>query len=310
MNRMIRIVCLVSIVLSISLMGYAQPKEIALWPAVAPYSEGLALTEAVQNRGTDAWIDRAITKISAPSIMMFPPAKPNGFAVLICPGGAYARVVVDKEGYDVARWFNSFGVTAFVLKYRLPAEGHAQPSLVPLSDAQRALRTIRKNAAEWKINPDRIGVMGFSAGGHLAASLGTLYEKKAYARVDDVDDLSARPDFMILMYPVISLEDDITHVDSRKVLIGETPTAELKKELSLEQQVTANTPKAFIALADDDSGVNPENSIRFYQALKKAKVPCELHIFREGGHGFGLAKALWPTNQWTTLCQNWLTTLP
>ena len=192
------------------------------------------------------------------------------------------------------------GLSVFVLTYRLPGGGHALASEVALQDAQRAVRLVRKNAAAWGLRADRVGVMGFSAGGHVAASLGTKYDRKAYEPVDEADALSARPDFLALVYPVVSMEGGVTHDVSRQELIGAEPSASAVEEHSLDKHARPDMPPTFLLHADDDSAVNPENSIRLYRALRANKIPAELHIFRKGEHGFavrftkGLPVAVWP----------------
>ncbi len=281
---------------------------IKLWPATAPGSEKVKLEEQVVERSKQADVqDRAIMGITQPEIISLPadPSRANGTAVLICPGGAYARVTLDKEGYDIAKWLNQEGISAFILKYRLPGEGHTEQYKVPLQDAQRAMRIIRSNAAVWNINPQKIGVMGFSAGGHLASTLGTKYQAAVYSPVDACDQQSARPDFMVLLYPVISMQDGITHEESRKNLLGKTPSSTLMAEFSTDERVTGDTPPTFIAQAHND-GVSTENSVQFYLALKQAGVQAELHIFRRGGHGFGIRGAKGPIAIWPQLCMDWM----
>ncbi|TCN25095.1 alpha/beta hydrolase [Mesobacillus foraminis] len=284
-------------------------KEILLWDGAAPGSENVELTQQIIERSKDPKVlDRAIVGISKPSIIPFFPAKgkANGTAVLIMPGGGYERVVFDKEGYDIAQWLNSKGVTAFVLKYRLPAEGHDQGHLAPLQDAQRAMRLIRENASEWGINADSLGVLGLSAGGHLASTLGTKYDEEVYKATSKTDQQSARPDFMILNYPVISMDEEITHAGSRKNLLGAQPSDEMAKLFSSELNVDQDTPPAFIVHANDDTGVPSKNSVLFYQALNEANVEAEMHIFRKGGHGFGIRLAEGPISLWTELAEEWM----
>lgn len=284
--------------------------EIALWPATAPGSSGLSIKEVVTERSKDpAVFDRAYTGITKPTLTAYVPARPNGTALLVAPGGAYMRVVADKEGADIGKAFNQAGVTVFVLKYRLPGEGHASRQDVPLQDAQRAIRTIRKNAADWGLNPSRIGVLGLSAGGHLMATLGTRFDKKTYEPVDAADTLDARPNFLALLYPVISMDAQWTHADSRKMLLGDAPSAAQIEAFSAERQVSRVVPPTFIALADDDNGVNPMNSILFYRSLKQAGVPAELHVFPQSGHGFGIRLAQGSARQWPRLMLDWMTSL-
>jgi acetyl esterase/lipase len=282
--------------------------EIMLWPGVAPGSEGLRLTQTITERSTDPKVhDRAITGVTEPSIVPFFPSngRINGAAVLILPGGGYARLAFDKEGYDIAQWLTSIGVTAFVLKYRLPGEGHEHGYNVPLQDAQRAARIIRRRASEWEIDVNRVGVMGFSAGGHAASTLGTQYSKPVYSPVDSADHLSAKPNFMLLGYPVISMKDGVTHVGSRENLIGQDPSQEMIDEFSSELHVGAATPPTFIVQANDDS-VSTENSVLFYRALKNSVVDAEMHIFRKGGHGYGIRNAKGSLALWPMLAHEWL----
>jgi acetyl esterase/lipase len=272
--------------------------ELFLWPGAAPGSEQLELNQQVVDRSTDSSIkDRAIMGVSAPSIIPYFPerGRGNGSAVLIAPGGAYERIAFDKEGDDVAKWFNSLGVTAFVLKYRLPAEGHRNGGPAPLQDAQRAMRLVRSNAERWSLNPNKIGFIGFSAGGHLASSLGTRYMEQVCAPVDEADQLDARPNFLILGYPVIYPRESVTK-----------PNRSPLQMYPGDQRVDSNTPPAFLFHAHDDVSVFTEHSIRFYLALKQANVEAELHIFRAGGHGFGIRRANGPIALWTRLCEDWL----
>jgi len=208
-------------------------------------------------------------------------------AVVICPGGGYARLAMEKEGFEVAQGFNALGVAGIVLKYRLPADGYRHP--VPLRDAQRAIRTARGRAAEWKLDPKRIAILGFSAGGHLASTAGTHFHDTDKKAVDAIDTLNCRPDLMVLVYPVISFKR-FFHSGSKNNLLGSNPDSAMVEYLSNETQVTPETPPAFLVHSGDDKGVPPENSIHFYLAMKKAGVSAEMHIYREGGHGFGMKK--------------------
>lgn len=246
-----------------------------------------------------------ISKISKPTLTIFlpPAAKANGTAVVICPGGGYGIVAAGHEGYEVAKKFNEMGVAAFVLKYRIPnPQKQTDPSIAPLQDAQQAIIMVRSNAQKWNINPSRIGIMGFSAGGHLASTAGTHFEK---ALIDNPGNISVRPDFIILIYPVISADSSIMHAGSFKNLLGEKATPEELAEYSNEKKVEGNTPPSFLVHASDDNGVSANNSIVFYQALIKNKVPAELHIYEKGGHGFGMHN---PTTkeEWMDRCKNWL----
>lgn len=282
-----------------------------IWEGTAPGSEGVSIVEREIERSTDPRVkNRAYTGITRPSITPFPAAKPNGTAVLLMTGGAYERVTWEKEGVDLARILNDNGVTVFILKYRLPAEGHANRQWVPLQDAQRAIRTIRANARNWGLDPGRIGALGYSAGGNLAATLGVLYNHPAYEARDAIDGESARPDFLALIYPVISMDPAITHAGSSENLLGKVATAEMLKQMSADENVTAETPPTFLVHAHDDDLVSPENSIRMYRALHRAKVPAELLLFGKGGHGFGVkgVRGL-PAEKWPALFLDWLNDL-
>lgn len=271
--------------LFISTMIFAQqPIEISLWPDGMPNSNGLTGTEEDLEGGR-------VANVVNPSIAVYRPEKPNGMAIIMCPGGGYARLAMGHEGHDMAAWFTTQGITYVVLKYRMP-NGHYE---VPLSDAEQAIRIVRQHAAEWNINPHRIGIMGASAGGHLAASLATLYSSQ-----------ETRPDFQVLFYPVISMKEGVTHAGSRVNLIGEKPSAELEKKYSLEQQVNAQTPQAFIMLSSDDGAVPPANSLGYYEALLKNHVPATLHAYPIGGHGWGFRDNFTYKRQWTGELEKWL----
>jgi len=225
-------------------------------------------------------------------------------AVIVCPGGGYSHLSMEKEGSKIAEWLNSFGVTAFVLRYRHGGTGHKHP--IPMQDGQRAIRTVRSRAAEWGIDPNKIGVMGFSAGGHLTSTLGTHFDAGDPTAADPIDRASSRPDFLILCYPVISLAASYTHTGSRDSLLGKNPDADLLQSLSNETQVTHETPPTFLFHTDEDTAVPAENSIVFYEALRKAGVPAELHVYRKGGHGAGLAQDIPGTSDWPARCRAWL----
>jgi acetyl esterase/lipase len=287
--------------------GPSGAEEIAIWPGTAPGSQGASAKQEVVERSKDPAVkDRAVFGVTRPTLEVWKPQTPNGTAVIVMPGGAYQRVVVDKEGMEMGDRLTKDGVTVFVLTYRLPVGGHAQAANVALQDAQRAVRLVRKNAQEWGLKPDHIGVMGFSAGGHVAASLGTSFDKKVYDAVDDADTVSARPDFLALIYPVISMDAGVTHEESRRNLLGTEPSEAAINEYSADKHVRADMPPTFLLHADDDSQVTTENTIRFYRALKAAKVSTELHIFRKGEHGFGLrfTKGL-PVAVWPDLYVAW-----
>jgi acetyl esterase/lipase len=247
---------------------------------------------------------KEIRKISTTTLTLFlvPKEIANGTAVVICPGGGYSKVVMNKEGYKVAKWLNSLGISAFVLKYRLPNDLiMIDKTIGPLQDVQEALRIVRKNSEQWNINPTKIGIMGFSAGGHLASTLSTHYNQEVYHS----NKISARPDFSILIYPVISMEKDITHIGSKNSLLGTEASNELIENYSNEKQIDKNTPKTFIVHAVDDKAVPVENSINYLLALKNNDIPSELHVFEEGGHGFGLGRS-GTSYYWPEYLEKWL----
>jgi acetyl esterase/lipase len=263
----------------------AKPSVILLWPNGAPGAAG--------NEEKDK-----------PTLTVFlPPAgKANGAAAVVCPGGGYGALAVDHEGKQVAEWLNSLGVTAFMLKYRLAPRYH-HPA--PLQDAQRAMRTVRARAKEWNVDPKRIGIWGFSAGGHLASTVATHFDN-GHPAEDPIEEASCRPDFAILAYPVISMERPYTHVGSRQNLLGQNPDPALVENLSNDKQVTSETPPTFLFHTNADSGVLPENSVLFYLALRKAKVPSELHIYEKGPHGVGLAPADSILSTWKDRLADWM----
>ena len=242
-----------------------------------------------------------ISKVSIPDITIFPASNSStkNPAVIICPGGGYSILAYNLEGTDVAKIFNSWGVTAIVLKYRLPNDAIMKDKSVgPLQDAQSALLYVRENAQQLNIDPQKIGIMGFSAGGHLAATASTHFNQ---SYISNPQSVSLRPDFSILAYPVISFTDSLAHMGSRENLIGKNPSRDLINNFSNELQVTKNTPPAFLVLAADDDVVNPENSIKYYEALLENNVQAEIHIYQNGGHGFGTLNH--------TTKENWMQTL-
>ncbi|OOV20726.1 alpha/beta hydrolase [Flavobacterium sp. LM4] len=245
------------------------------------------------------------SQVIVPTLSVFLPkeTKPNQTAVLIFPGGGYAHLSMEKEGTNVAEWLNSLGITAFVVKYRLPSDLIMKnKSIGPLQDAQEAIRFVRSNAAKWNIDPDKIGTIGFSAGGHLASTLATHFNDKVY---ESKFNSSARPDFSILIYPVISMDNNISHKGSQTNLLGKEPSQILIDNFSNDKKITSQTPPTFLVHASDDSAVLPENSINYYLTLKKNNVSAELHIYEKGGHGFGLGTK--DTSQfWINDCKEWL----
>lgn len=282
-----------------------------IWPnGVAPGSENSPAKLTITERSKVAfWPDRMITGITRPNLTAFVPDKPNGSVVIAAPGGAYTRIVLDKEAGEMARWLNPYGVTVLLMQYRLPAEGHVNGKDVPLADAQRAIRFVRQHAKEWGLDPNKVGFLGASAAGHMGAMLGAKFDKKVYEPVDSADQLSARPDFLMLLYPVVSMEDKLTHMESRTNLIGKNPSAELIKEYSADQQVTTKSPQTFVVLAENDSAVPPQNGISYHNALKKLGVPTVLYTFKEGDHGFGIRDTRQlPVSNWPNLAVDWMKT--
>jgi len=266
-----------------------EPKVELLWPQGAPGAKG------------DAPADK-------PTLTVFLPeaAKANGAAVVVCPGGGYSGLATDHEGHQFGKWFNSFGVTVFMLEYRHRGRGYGHPA--PLQDAQRAIRTVRARAAEWNVAPDRIGIMGFSAGGHLTSTAGTHFDKGNAASDDPIERVSCRPDFLVLCYAVIAFDEPYTHRGSQKNLLGENADPALVKNLSNEKQVTSDTPPTFLFHTDADPGVPAENSIQFYLACRRAGVPAELHIYRNGPHGVGLGGKFPGTSTWPDRLKDWMQT--
>jgi len=271
-------------------VSFAQEKPIPLYPNGVPNSKPAPATykQKTENGG--------IASVTQPEFTPYLPEKgtANGTAVVICPGGGYVWLAMEHEGAAIAREFNKIGVTAFVLKYRLPSDQiMADKTIGPLQDAQRAIQMVRQGAAKWGINQNKVGIIGFSAGGHLASTEGTHFDK---VLIDNKDNISVRPDFMMLIYPVITFGDK-THMGSKESLIGKTPAPQLVDLYSNEKQVTANTPPTFIVHAEDDDVVPVENALQMYQALLSNKVKTEMHLFQSGGHGFGLknpkSKQLW-----------------
>jgi acetyl esterase/lipase len=282
---------------------------IKLWPGGAPGGEQVRVTEAVVPRPPPAGMrDRFREHTREPTLTVFRPAKPNGSAVILAPGGGYVRVVLDKEGYETARYLASRGYTCFVLMYRLPGDGWAAGPDVALQDVQRAIRVVRASAATYGVKPDRIVVQGFSAGGHVASSAITRFDETAYAPVDAADRQSARPDLGCLCYPVVALSGALAHPGSVEAMFGKaTATPEEIRQSSAEAQVTAGTPPTIIFHAQDDPTVPVANSLVMFTALKAANVKCELHIFEEGQHGWGLRGIEGkPCAEWPVLFVNWM----
>ncbi len=292
--------------------GLPQPVEtIDLWPKGALPAPARPLIETVNEGSTDSLVtDRAVFGISVPRMAVFRPDRPNGAAVLLTPGGGYRWVVIDKEGYEMARWLAARGFTAFVLFHRLPGEGWPSGPDTPLADAQRAMRLIRHRAREYAIDPERVAAMGFSAGGHVCASLSTRFAAPVYRAVDAADRLSAKPVCAAPLYPVVSMDPAIAHAGSRALLLGADPTPQVEVAHSPDRNVPADAPPHFLLHAADDDVVPLENTLRLHAALRAHNVPAELHVFANGGHGFGLRKAVGkPLEAWPDLWRNWAHTV-
>ena len=268
--------------------GPAASPTLDLWPAAPPGEKGEFPAEKMTEQKGPVRPIKVIANVTKPALTVFRPAKDKDThaAVLVCPGGGYNILAWDHEGTEVAEWLNSLGVTAVVLKYRVPRRKDQPFHLAPLMDAQRAMSLVRSKAKEWDLDPKKIGILGFSAGGHLAAATATNFDKRAYEPIDYIDKVSSRPDFAVLIYPAYLVEKG-------------------KDTLNPEIRVTKETPPTFFAHAGDD-GVSPENSALMYLALKRAGVPSELHIYRSGGHGFGLRPNGNPATSWPARCEEWL----
>jgi len=267
----------------------AEPSVDVLWPAGAPGAKGAA--------------DGDVPKLT---IYLPEKDKATGAAIVICPGGGYGHLAMDHEGHQIAQWLNSFGVAGFILQYRHRNSGAGYGHPAPLQDVQRAIRTVRSGADRWSVKPDRIGVLGFSAGGHLASTAATHFNESFCEARDAIDRVSCRPDFAVLVYPVISFSEPFTHTGSRTNLLGPNADAAIIEKFSNEKQVTPQTPPTFLFHTWEDTGVPAENSIAFYLALRKAKVPAEMHIFLKGQHGIGLGVNRGAASAWPGLCQKWM----
>lgn len=274
--------------------GQERAPVIALWPEGVPNGKN----------GEEQIVKERITNVHAPTLTVYPAPGPraNRAAVVICPGGGYRLLAWGHEGIDVARRLNAMGVSAFILKYRLSEYGHP----APLQDVLRAIRTVRSRAAELGVAPDRIGVLGFSAGGHLAASAATLFDAPQGRTGAALDAVSGRPDFAAMIYPVITFKGPHAHAGSRRSLLGEKPSEADVDRLSLELQVTNKTPPAFLVHTSEDKGVPLENSLLFYQAIRSAGGSAELHLYEKGPHGFGLGQGLGPAADWPSRLETWM----
>ena len=275
------------IVLLLSPMVSFAAEEYVLWKDGAP--------NALGNEAKDI-----------PKLLRYPATEANrtGTAIVVCPGGGYGGLAMDHEGDQIGKWCQSIGISAFILDYRHRGKGYGHPN--PMLDVQRAIRAVRANAAKWNVDPQRIGVMGFSAGGHLASTAGTHFDAGNADSSDPVEKMSCRPDFMILGYPVIQFDAESTHKGTQQNLLGDNPSEELLEYYSNEKRVTTETPRTFILQTDEDTVVPAENAVAFYLALRKHKVPAELHIYRKGPHGIGLAQNRPASETWPELCRIWI----
>ncbi len=285
-------------------LAFSQNYTLNLWPGLPPLQKESNLQEQAVQQG----IVR-ISNVQIPSIEVYLPTMQSatGEAVLIFPGGGYGILAYDWEGTDFAKWLNSHGIAGIVVKYRLPlSTSLTDPKEVPLLDAQRAIRLVRQNAESWNINPSKVGIMGFSAGGHLAATLSTSFTHELPLEKDAIDALPARPDFSILAYPVISFRDAAAHSGSRKNLLGDQASSELVDRFSNELQVTTDTPPTFLVHAQDDKGVPLQNSLLYFQALHAKGVKAALHIYPTGGHGFAFGLGKGAVEGWREVLIDWM----
>lgn len=299
-----KLLAIILLSFSYNLILDGQEYVMPLYKGPVPNSINTGQSEKIERNGIVA-----ISNVQIPDISVYLPGKrfATGQAVIICPGGGYHILCYDYEGTDVARFFNSIGVAAIVLKYRLPVYGNTvEPHEAPLMDAQRAMRLVRFNAAKWNINPQKIGIMGFSAGGHLATTLATHFDYGNKTSADSVERVSCRPDFMIPVYPVVSFVDPSVHIGSRESLLGKDAGEDLAKYYSNELHVTDDTPPAFFIHADDDQVVPVENTLLMYKALRAKNIPAEIHIVSEGTHGFGLSPDNDHIGAWTINLKYWL----
>ena len=291
---------LLSFVLGCAMLAGAQTPEVfPLWPQGVKENNGIKVDRTVDDQG-------GISNNSTAELLVFhpDPAKNTGKAVLICPGGGYTYLAMGYEGEEFAQWLVKQGITGIVLKYRMPN----QHDRIPMTDALRAMKWIRSRSEEWGIDPAKVGIAGFSAGGHLASTVSTHFDSGKSGTTDRLEQYSSRPDFQILFYPVISMEPKYGHGGSCRQFLGEKATEELKKEFSNEYQVDSLTPRAFIALSDDDRGVVPMNSIRYYSALKEKEIPAAMYIYPSGGHGWGMKDSFKFRNEMLMELKAWLMT--
>jgi acetyl esterase/lipase len=289
------------------LPGSGSVETVLLWPATPPGGQGLAPTFRVEEHSPNPqkFHFRALSGIARPALCVFPAPSPTGAALLIAPGGGYRGLTIDTA-FAAARRFAQAGISGFVLIYRLPHEGWREAANVPLQDAMRGMRILRARSARYRIDPARIGVLGFSAGGHLAATLSLRAEAQAYTPVDATDRKSARPSFAALLYPVITMLPPFAHEASREMLLGDRATLVQRAAWSCERLVTHGAPPMFLAAAADDPDVPVDNTLAMFAALRRAHVPVEMHIFERGGHGFSLGDPDQPLSAWPGLLLKWM----
>jgi acetyl esterase/lipase len=282
----------------------AEPHVLPLWPEGVPAAVRADAPAARGSLGPERSEGGRLSNVSVPTLTVVPPAvdRPNGTAVILCPGGGYTFLAADREGQQYAAWLSTLGITTFILKSRLQEWGHP----APLQDVLRALRLVRSRAAEFGVAPTRIGVMGSSAGGHLAASASTLWDHPDGRTGAALDSVNARPDFAVLVYPVITMTDPAAHAGSRKALLGAAPSPALLTQMSVEQQVTAATPPTLLLHTQGDRTVPVQNSLMYFDALTRAGVPAELHVFEQGGHGIGMRDGLGTASAWPRRVEEWL----
>ncbi len=302
LQRLSFLLCISGLILTSNMN--AQQQELKLWPKGAP---GAIKNKDYKESPTDGrGRENRYIKVSDPTIKVYlpDPDKATGAAILICPGGGYTCLAYDHEGFILAEWLNKHGIAGILLKYRLPSDEIMEHKEVgPLQDAQQAMIMIRNNAKEWNIDPTKVGVIGFSAGGHLASTISTQFDRDVYKTKDTT---SARPDFSILCYPVISMKEGVTHRGSRENLIGKSPSEEMINQYSNALQITPNTPITFMVHSANDGAVPIQNSLEYFNALQKNKVESEIHIFEKGGHGYGMREVEGTHGQWPVLMLEWL----
>jgi acetyl esterase/lipase len=286
---------LFGLLVALPLALVAEPRVIELWPEGVPGLKTEAGSEKDDGQGR-------FTNIHHPTLTVFAPEHPNGTAIIYAPGGGYVRVAGGVNGGEITRWMNSLGVTVFMLKYRNVEYGHP----APLRDALRAVRLLRSRAGEFGLKVDRIGMLGGSAGGHLTASAGTLFDAPEGRTGAELDQISGRPDFLIMVFPVITMQEPYAHATSVHALLGANPTDEMKHHLSVDEQVSKQTPPTFLVHSTADTTVVVENSLLFFAAMRRAKAPIEMHLYPKGPHGSGMDPKLGPTSEWPKHCESWM----